>query len=178
MLHHKPVVFFSDNVHCLFQCVRNQPYFSCKVFQSNRFFFFSRGHDTITQVRRARFLTDVGDLPLSVSLSPSLTRSLWPIRKRNRNQKLSHGWRCHEVLDHDSFPLADPLKNLNSEAFVWAALSRSFGPQSAKWRKGSRAEPEEENDDGESLTKLTGGLAKWRLKDGKFPAKAVDWAHW
>ena len=52
------MVFFLDDVLSLSQGVTGQPCLSCEVCQFNRF-FFSRGHDPSTQVRRARSSTDV-----------------------------------------------------------------------------------------------------------------------
>ena len=65
LLQHNPVFFFSDDVHCLFYSVLKVN-FACRARYTISTDSFSRGHDPITQVRGARFLTDVGDLPFSV----------------------------------------------------------------------------------------------------------------
>ena len=53
--------FFSDDDHCLSQCVTGQTCLTVRGIPVQQI-LFSRGHDSITQVRRATFLTDVGDL--------------------------------------------------------------------------------------------------------------------
>ena len=91
--------FFADDVHCLLQRVTGQPYLSCEVCQFGRFFFFFFHEviDPITRVRKAKFLTDVGDLPFECHCT-ALQRLFDPKVRATWGALVGLGWNTYQSL--------------------------------------------------------------------------------